>query len=113
MSGIGRLSLDGFFLQSLQQLNRSYGGLFESEIETDDSGSTGNENGTTSDYYERCEWFIILDYLSNHDRTKWDYYLNMNVIAFLNTLSFYKMKEQELERKRELERMKWQSRNPT
>jgi len=44
-------------------------------------------------------WFFVLDNLSNSDRTKWDYFLEMNVIAFLNTLSFYRHKEKQLERK--------------
>jgi hypothetical protein len=34
-----------------------------------------------------------LDSLSGGDRTKWDYYLDMNVIDFLNWLSFQKDKQ--------------------
>jgi hypothetical protein len=30
--------------------------------------------------------------MANNDRTKWDFYFDMNVIEFLNTASFYKDK---------------------
>lgn len=42
-------------------------------------------------------WYNVLDSLSNSDRSKWDYFLNMGVIEFLNTLAFYKDKEKHLE----------------
>ena len=40
---------------------------------------------------------MTLDWLSGGDRTKWDYYLNMNVLAFLNTIAFYKDKAKNAE----------------
>ena len=39
--------------------------------------------------------------MCNNDRTKWDYFFNMNVIEFLNTVSFYIDKS---ESDREIER---------
>lgn len=47
---------------------------------------------------------LTLDSISNHDITKWDFILNMDLIEFMNILSFYKQKEN-LE-KRILERYK-------
>ena len=47
-------------------------------------------------------WFQVLDNLSNNDRTKWDYFLNMNVIAFLNTLQYYRIKEKHLDHQKRL-----------
>lgn len=41
-------------------------------------------------------WVAILDNLTNGDRTKWDYYLNMGGIDFLNYLAFLKDKQEHL-----------------
>jgi hypothetical protein len=35
----------------------------------------------------------MLDNMSNHDATKWDYFLNLNVCRALRTAMFYKEKE--------------------
>jgi hypothetical protein len=36
--------------------------------------------------------------MSNGDRTKWDYYTEMNVVAFLNYLSYISDKERKLKK---------------
>lgn len=36
----------------------------------------------------------MLDNLSNNDRTKWDFFLGMYLPEFLNTLAFYKAKQE-------------------
>jgi hypothetical protein len=33
--------------------------------------------------------------MSNNDRTKWDFYFDLNVIEFLNTVVFFKDKSEE------------------
>ncbi len=37
-------------------------------------------------------WTITIDILAKGDRTKWDYFLDMNIVAFLNYLAFLKDK---------------------
>ena len=44
--------------------------------------------------------------MANDDRTKWDYFFDMSVIEFLNTVCFYKDKAEQ-ERK-DIEQMKRQ-----
>jgi hypothetical protein len=47
-----------------------------------------------------------IDNLANNDRTKWDYFLEMNLIEFLNTLAYNKDKQDYIED----EMKKWQKR---
>lgn len=35
----------------------------------------------------------MINNMANNDRTKWDYYFDMNVLGFLNAVSFYKDKQ--------------------
>ena len=35
----------------------------------------------------------MLDNLSNHDRTKWDFFFEMGAVELLNTIAFYKDKQ--------------------
>lgn len=56
-----------------------------------EEGEVRNEKQAES-FRSRWGWFITLDNISNNDRTKWDYFLEMNVIEFLNTLAYYKEK---------------------
>jgi hypothetical protein len=74
-------------LQILQGINRKYTNLFGG------GGSGGNEEGIG--FYEKWGWIATINSLSNNDRTKWEYFFEMNVIEFLNTVAFYKdMNEQ-------------------
>lgn len=43
-------------------------------------------------------WYNILDNLSNSDRTKWPFFLEMGAIEFLNCIEFYRHKEREMKR---------------
>lgn len=41
--------------------------------------------------------------MANNDRTKWDYYFNMNVVEFLNTVAHHKDRtEYESEQQRKI-----------
>ena len=84
-------------MQSFGKLNALFKRLFEVKTEGDEPVTIGEES-----FASHWGWFLVLDNLSNSDRTKWDYFLNMNIIEFLNTLCFYKDKqahERELIRK--------------
>jgi tRNA(Ser,Leu) C12 N-acetylase TAN1 len=79
-----------FFLQGYRGFVSKYRGLFgktdeHSEVEVGERVKTEQER-----HYEYWGWYVTLDSVSNKDRTKWDYYLNMNVVAFLNYLSYVK-----------------------
>ena len=79
-----------FFFDQLAELIKSYRGLFETG-----DGENGEEGSKPSraSFVEHWGWYYTLDSLSNNDRTKWEYFLNMKVIAFLNTLAYYKDKQ--------------------
>lgn len=99
MPSISCLSIVGFFLRSLSELNRKFAGLFTERVrESNESGSRVTE----TEFPKELMWFQVLDNLSNNDRTKWDYFINMNVIAFLNTLQYYRIKEKHLDYHRRL-----------
>jgi hypothetical protein len=81
-------------LQILQGINQKYSILF--------GGTSGGVGGqVTYSFREKWGWIANINDMCNNDRTKWDYFFNMNVIEFLNTVSFYIDKS---ESDREIER---------
>lgn len=82
-----------FFLQGLNQFITRYPGLFgrgkDKDIEEDTEGDK-LELTEQDKHYQHWGWYVTLDKLANKDREKWDYFLNMNIVAFLNYLSFVK-----------------------
>lgn len=80
------LSYRGFFLSKLQQLIRSYSGLFDEADGETDNGTDGRS------YSEHWGWFIVLDTMSNGMRKDWDWFTEMNLVQFLNYMAFLKDK---------------------
>jgi len=74
------------------RLHNSYGGLFGTKEQGEEIAQVGVDG-----FIERWGWFHVLDEMSNNNRDKWDYFLNMNVIEFLNHMAYLK------------DRNKWQS----
>lgn len=73
----------------MEQLIKGYAVLFGiDEQKGDEDTSEGSP-----EFIKHWGWYYTLDSLSNNDRTKWDYLLDMNVVAFLNTLAYYKDKQ--------------------
>jgi hypothetical protein len=79
----------GFFLQSLQAFNAGYTGLFE----PGNSRQNPPAPDTGSDFHARYGWLMVLDTLSNGDGISWSFYLDMNVVEFLNRIAFTKAKK--------------------
>lgn len=73
----------------MESLIKGYAILFglKDEASDEDSGEGSPE------FVKHWGWYYTLDSLSNNDRSKWDYYLDMNVVAFLNTLAYFKDKQ--------------------
>lgn len=40
-------------------------------------------------------WLEMIHHMANKDRTKWDFFLNMRLIEFLNAVAFYKQQSKE------------------
>ena len=59
---------------------------------TDEESHEDNSEGSP-EFVKHWGWYYTLDSLSNNDRTKWDFFLDMNVVAFLNTLAYFKDKQ--------------------
>jgi hypothetical protein len=80
-----------FFLQRYRRFVSSYRGLFgkTNERSEDDNGER-IERTEEQKHLDYWSWYVTLDSLSGKDRSKWDFYLNMNVVAFLNYLSYIK-----------------------
>lgn len=84
-------------MSALRELNQRYRGLFHSAVtegdaESEDDTVEGVEKTEEEDYFSKWGWVITLDALSQGDHSKWEYYTNMNVIEFLNIVSFQKDK---------------------
>lgn len=80
-------------MQSYSQFTARYKNLFGKGKRKSDGDSDGDDERTDEEkHLEYWGWYVTIDKLSKGDRTKWDFYLNMNVVAFLNYLSFVKDK---------------------
>ena len=64
-------------------------GQGDSESEEDSEDLTEYER-----YARYWGWYITMDSLSNNSRKDWDYFFIMPIKELLNTLSFYKNKQQ-------------------
>ena len=83
-------------MQVLRGITRQYANLFSGAGGEVDEGSAGN------DYWSKWGWVALVNNMANNDRQKWDYYFDMNVIEFLNTVTHHKDKtdfEHEQEKK--------------
>ena len=78
------------FFAQLSGIVQSYARLFGVEEQGSDEDV---EEGNSPQFVKHWGWYYTLDNLSNNDRSKWDYLLDLNVIAFLNTLAYYKDKQ--------------------
>lgn len=67
-------------MQVLRGISNQYANLF------------GGGGGEANEFYKRYGWIATINDMANNDRTKWDFYFDMNVTEFLNTASFYKDK---------------------
>ena len=80
-----------FFLQTYREFISNYRGLFGKSNERGEGDDTERVERTEQQkHLDYWSWYVTLDNLSGKDRTKWDYFLNMNVVAFLNYLSYIK-----------------------
>ena len=65
----------------------------DDDDEEDEEADEENEGSNRPGFVKHWGWYYTLDNLSNNDRTKWEYFLEMNVIEFLNSLSYFKDKQ--------------------
>lgn len=72
-----------FFFETSKRLVSNYRNLFADRV--DESGEEVESDVTFSNHWG---WIEIVDRLADKDRTKWDYFLNMNVIEFLNAVAY-------------------------
>ena len=80
-----------FFLQSYSQFTARYRNLFgKGKPKSDGDSDEVDERTDEEKHLDYWGWYVTLDKLAKGDRSKWDFYLNMNVVAFLNYLSFVK-----------------------
>ena len=81
-------------MQIFQGIARQYPNLFGGGSS---ESSEGSEEQSTSGrtFEEKWGWIATINNMSNNDRTKWDFYFDLNVIEFLNTVVFFKDKSEE------------------
>lgn len=86
-------------MQVLQGISRQYPNLFG----IGSGESTGESEANIGQTFEtKWGWIVAINNLANNDRSKWEYYEDMNIIEFLNTLVFYKDKSED-------DKIKWQA----
>lgn len=90
-----------FFFSQLSEIITKYKRLFG---QGDGEGEEDVTERAKPTFVEYWGWYYTLDNISNNDRTKWEYFLNMNVIEFLNTLAYYKDKQGYIEEQLEQQR---------
>lgn len=90
-------------MQVLQGISRQYPNLFG----IGSGESTGESEANIGQTFEtKWGWIVAINNLANNDRSKWEYYEDMNIIEFLNTLVFYKDKSED-------DKIKWQAQQRT
>ena len=90
-------------MQVLQGISRQYPNLFGGGSEQSNGESEANIGQT---FETKWGWIVAINNLANNDRGKWDYYFDMNIIEFLNTLVFFKDKSED-------DKIKWQAQQRT
>ena len=70
----------------LAGVTRNYPSIFR-------SGSGEPEEDGRRKERPAITWLKTVDGIANQDRTKWDYFLNMSLIEFLNAVSFHNEKQ--------------------
>jgi hypothetical protein len=81
-------------LQIFQGIARQYPNLFGGgSSESSEGGEEQSSSGRT--FEEKWGWIATINNMSNNDRSKWDFYFDLNVIEFLNTVVFFKDKSEE------------------
>ena len=76
----------------LQGIAKQYPNLFGVTSEPTDNESEANSGQT---FRERYGWIAVVNNMANNDRSKWQYFFELNLIEFLNAVVFYKDKAQE------------------
>ena len=73
-----------FFFSSLDTVLRHYPNLFGEERSqpSEDEGEGGEAGGNS------WGWLAMIDRMAGGDRSKWGYFLNMQLIEWLNTVAF-------------------------
>ena len=79
-------------MQVLQGIIRSYPNLFGV---TDIENNEGSEQRSGQTFGERYGWIAVINNMANNDRSKWDYFFELNLIEFLNAVVFFKDKAEE------------------
>jgi hypothetical protein len=87
--------LYGFFLSTIQGINKRYHNLFRHE--------TGNEGGGTA-FMERWGWVNSTKQVAEFEGITVSAAYNMNIIPYLNTLAYLK----DYNKYKEAEHKKWQ-----
>lgn len=76
-------------MSSIDSFNKRYASLFGEKHEGDDEPSEADK---------QWGWSLVLHQVSNGRRMDWDYFLDMNIVAFFNYLAFCKDQERKLRR---------------
>ena len=71
--------------------NKSYKDLFGEQPQEGEQENKQRDTGLT--FTQQYSWHIMIDNISGNRRELWDYFLEMNVVVFLNTLMYYKSKQ--------------------
>jgi hypothetical protein len=81
-------------LQIFRGIAQQYPNLFGGgSREVNEDGNESPQSGRS--FEEKWGWIAVINNMSNNDRSKWDFYFDLNVIEFLNTVVFYKDKSEE------------------
>jgi hypothetical protein len=84
-------------LQIFRGVAQQYPNLFGGGVA--ESGEASEEQQTSGrTFEEKWGWIGVINNMANNDRSKWDFYFDLNVIEFLNTVVFYKDKSEEEKR---------------
>jgi hypothetical protein len=73
-------------------LEDSYSGLFKKKDKQSDNGDADLDKDRKKTFHEHWGWIPIIDSISGEDPLRWEEVEKLNVIKFLNIVSYLKDK---------------------
>lgn len=88
-------------MQSIKDLNGRYPIIFGKPTDEDEDEDRGGDR-----VFQKYGWVAVTDSLANSNPMNYEYFDNMNTVAYLNLLSFKIYQSKEEKRKQKLHQMR-------
>lgn len=98
------LSYECFFFETYKRLNKSYRGLFGSQIDKGQESDEGEIKRDFKTFGEKWGWVYNAELIADFERITLDDVFNLKIIRCLNSLAY--LKEKKANEKEQIEKMR-------